>query len=498
MLRAILELSLRHRVVVQTLAALWMIYGVWTAGHAKLEVLPDFAPPQAEVQTEAPGLAPEQVERFVTLPIETALGGVAGLETLRSDSIPGLSVVRAVFSEDTDPYRVRQLLAESLGDVISRLPPGVEAPHITPLTSATMDVLKLGLTSERLDAMALRTLADWTVRPRLLMVPGVARVNVFGGEREEIQIQPRSQSLLAHGLSLTDLLTAAQAAVASAGAGYVDTPNQRIVIEASGVAASTAAIGQAVVKQAAHVPLRIADVASVREAPALAFGDALIGGKPGVLIAVSSSYGANTVEVTRAVEAALAELAPALASQHVTLHPALHRPANFVDNSLANLRSTLLIGSALVVAVLLVLLRDARAAAISLVAIPLSLLSAVIVLSRLGFSLNTLSLGGLAIAIGELVDDAIIGVENILRRLRENERAGRPERAHAVVRAASIEVRSSVNFATFAVALVFLPLLSLHGLQGKFFAPLALAYLAAVMASLVTALVVTPALALTF
>jgi CzcA family heavy metal efflux pump len=498
MLQAILEGSLRHRTLVLILASLWVAYGVWSAQHAKLEVLPDFAPPQADIQTEAPGLAPEQVERFVTLPVESALGGVSGLETLRSESIQGLSVVRAVFADGTDPYRVRQLLAENLGDVATRLPPGVAPPHISPLTSATMDVLKFGLTSDALTPMQLRTLADWTLRPRLLMVPGVARINVFGGEVDQIQIQPRSQALVAHGLGLVDLLTAAQAAVANAGAGYVDTPNQRIVIEVASLEASATAIGQAIVKPTPSVPLRIADVARVREAPALAFGDALIGGEPGVLLAISAAYGANTVEVTHAVEAALAELEPALVRQQVTLHAALHRPANFVDNSLKNLRSTLLIGSALVVAVLFAFLRNARAALVSLTAIPISLLSAVIVLTSAGFSLNTMSLGGLAIAIGNVVDDAIVDVENILRRLRENVHAGHPKTTYAVVLAASLEVRGSVIFATFAVAFVFLPLLALRGLQGKFFAPLALAYLAAVMASLVTALVVTPALTLTF
>ncbi|HXZ86089.1 MAG TPA: efflux RND transporter permease subunit, partial [Myxococcota bacterium] len=496
MIQAILEVSLRHRAVVLILAALWVAVGVWMADHEKLEVLPDFAPPQAQIQTEAPGLAPEQVEQLVTLPVESALAGVPGLEALRSESIQGLSAVTAVFAENSDPYQVRQLLSQNLETLAGRLPPGVAAPHVSPLTSATMDVLKFGLTSQRRSLMELRTLADWTVRPRLLTVPGVARVNVFGGEVAEIQIQPSVRALAAHGLTLIDLLGAAQAATATAGAGYVDTPNQRVAIAVSGIGASPAAIAQVAVRQTGAAPLRIGDVAEVREAPALAFGDALIDGEPGVLLTLSAAYGANTMEVTHAIEAALDELVPLFATEHVTLHPALHRPANFVDNSLRNLRSTLAIGSALVVAVLIAFLGNVRATAVSLAAIPLSLLSAVIVLSLLGISLNTMSLGGLAIAIGEVVDDAIIDVENILRRLRENRAAGSPRSTSAVVLGASLEVRSSVVFATFAVALVFIPLLGLHGLPGKFFAPLALAYLAAVLASLVTALVVTPALAL--
>jgi CzcA family heavy metal efflux pump len=496
MLQRILEASLRQRRAVLVLAAAWIAYGLHVASRAPLEVLPDFAPPQADVQTEAPGLSPEQVEQLVTRPIESALGGVPGLETLRSESIQGLSVVNVVFAEGTDPYRVRQLVAESLSDVTTQLPEGVAAPHVSPLTSATMDVLKVALLSQERTLMELRTLASAIVRPRFLMVPGVARVNLFGGDALEIQIQPRLAELQARGISLDELVAAARAAVANPGAGYIDTPNQRIVIEAAGVGASAEAIGQALLRETSSTPLRIADVARVVEAPALAFGDALIDGKPGVLLTISSSYGANTMDVTARLEAALGELAPLFASERVTLSKPLHRPANFVDRSLDNLRETLAIGSALVIAVLVALLRNRRAIAVSLAAIPLSLLSAVIVLVQLGVTLNTMSLGGLAIAIGEVVDDAIIDVENILRRLRQNAVAGQPRGTYAVVLGASLEVRGAVIFATLAVALVFAPLLGLHGLQGKFFAPLALAYLAAVMASLATALVVTPALAL--
>jgi CzcA family heavy metal efflux pump len=314
----------------------------------------------------------------------------------------------------------------------------------------------------------------------------------------EIQLQPRLAELNAHGVSLSELLAAASAATASPGAGYIDTPNQRIVIEAAGVGASTEAIGQTLIRQTASAPLRIADVARVSEAPALAFGDALIDGEPGVLLTISSSYGTNTMDVTARLEAALAELAPLFASERVTLSKPLHRPANFVDRSLANLRETLIVSSALVIAVLVALLRNRRAIAVSLAAIPLSLISAVIVLVHLGVTLNTMSLGGLAIAIGEVVDDAIIDVENILRRLRENAEAATPRTTHDVVLGASLEIRGAVTFATFAVVLVFIPLLGLGGLPGKFFGPLALSYLAAVVASLLTALLVTPALTLAF
>lgn len=496
MLQAIVARSLQHRRVVIALAIALGLYGVWTARHAKLDVLPDFAPPQVEIQTEAPGFAPDQVELLVTLPIETALGGVTGMEALRSESIPGLSVITAVFRDDVDVYKARQVVAENLADIAPRLPAGVPPPRLSPLTSATMDVLKVGFTSRARTPMELRTLVEWTIRPRLLMVPGVARVNVFGGEVRQVQVQVSAASARAHGVTVADVVGAARAATATRGAGFVDTAAQRIVLEAVGNARTGGDVGATVVAASGAAPLRIADLAEVREAAAPAFGDALIQGEPGVLLTLSAAYGANTMEVTAALERALDELGPLLARADVTLHPALHRPASFVEAAIANLRGALLLGTLLVVVVLLVFLQDLRAAFVSLTAIPLSLLAAVIVLTRCGVTLNTMSLGGLAIAIGEVVDDAIIDVDNIVRRLRANRAAAEPRSAFAVALAASLEVRRAVVFATMAVALVFAPLLLLGGLQGKFFAPLAASYLLAVVASLAVALTVTPALAL--
>src|SRR6185369_15508566 len=413
-----------------------------------------------------------------------------------SESIQGLSVVNAVFSDDTDVHLARQALAERLADIGPRLPAGVSPPRLSPLTSATMDVLKIGLTSHVRSPMELRTLADWTIRPRLLMVPGIARVNVFGGEVRQLQVQVRPAAARAHGVALRDVVATARAATALRGAGFVETANQRIVLDAVGSARTADELGATVVASGGGLPVRLADVATVTDGPAPLFGDAIVQGEPGVLLTLSSTYGANTMEVTRALEAALAELGPQLERDGVTLHPALHRPASFVDSAIGTLRRSLVLGAALVVVVLLAFLQDGRAALVSLTAIPLSLLTAVIVLTRFGVTLNTMSLGGLAIAIGEVVDDAIIDVDNIVRRLRENRAAPAPRSAYTVALDASLEVRRAVVFATMAVVLVFLPLLALGGLQGKFFAPLALAYLLAILASLVVALTVTPALAL--
>ena len=496
MLRPILLFSLRSRGVVLALAAALLVYGTWSAAHVKLDVLPDFAPPQVEVQTEAPGLSPEQVEALVTQPVEQALGGLAGLRSLRSESIQGLSVVRAVFAEDVDPHAARQLLAESVASATSRLPVGVGPPRLSPLTSATMDVLKLGLVSDRLSPMELRTLADWTVRPRLLMVPGVARVNVFGGEVRQVQIRPRLDALVAHGLGLGDVVVAARDAVAIRGAGFVETANQRVTLAAQGEPVSLEALAENPIAVRDGLPLRLGDVVDVVEAAAPRFGDALIQGRPGVLLTLSSQWGANTLDVTYALEAALAELAPLFEREGVVVYPALHRPANFIEASLGSVRTALLVGSALVIAVLALFLRDLRTAFISVTAIPLSLLAAVVVLRLHGATLNTMTLGGLAIAIGEVVDDAIVDVENIARRLRENGARPDPLPALRVVLDASLEVRRSIGFATACVVLVFVPLLTLGGLAGSFFSPLAQSYLLAVLASLLVAVTVTPALSL--
>jgi CzcA family heavy metal efflux pump len=489
--------ALKHRRIVVVLAAAFLVYGALAARHAKLEALPDFAPPRVDVQTEAPGLAPEQVERLVTQPIETALGGVADVESLRSESIQGLSIVNVTFAETSDVFRSRQLVGESLAEVGARLPANVRPPRLSPLTSATMDVLKIGLTSRVRTPLELRTIADWTMRPRLLMVPGVVRVNVFGGEVRQLQVQVDPQRARAHGVSLADVAAATRAAAALHAGGFVETAAQRLVLDVGESIHDGADLGATVVTTSAGLPLRVADLATVTEAGAPRFGDAVVQGEPGVLLTLSTAYGANTMEVTRELEAAIEELRPGLERDGVLLYPALHRPASFVESAIGNLERALLVGAVLVVFVLVAFLRDARAAFVSLTAIPLSLLGAVAALRLLGVTLNTMSLGGLAIAIGEVVDDAIVDVDNIVRRLRANRAAASPRPAFAVVLGASLEVRRAVVFATGAVALVFLPLLTLGGLQGRFFAPLALSYLLAIGISLVIALTVTPALALT-
>jgi CzcA family heavy metal efflux pump len=494
MLKRLVEISLGARGVVITLALGFIAYGLFVTTHAKLDVFPEFVQPQAAVQTEAPGLAPEQVEALVTRPVENALNGAGDLDSIRSESIQGLSVVTAVFKEGTDIHIARQMLTERLAQLGGELPAGVASPKMEPLTSSTMDLLKFGLTSEKLSPMALRTFADWTVRPRLLSVPGVAATKVFGGEVRQLQIQVRPDRLRAFGISVQDVSAAASAATGVRGAGFVETPAQRLVLQTEGQSLTAAQLGEVVVTQRDGRSIRLKDVANVVEAAEPKFGDAIINGQPGVLMTTSSQYGANTMEVTRGVEAALEELKPMFGAMGIHYTPALHRPATFIEIAIHNMKTSLLIGAVLVGVVLFLFLLDLRTALISFTAIPLSLLAAVVVLDRLGVTLNTMTLGGLAAVLGVVVDDAIITVENILRRLRENLTITPPRPLFNVVLDATLEVRNSVVYATFVVAMVFLPVLTMTGLQGKFFGPLGIAFILANLASLLVALTVTPSL----
>lgn len=494
MIPFIIRLSIRYPGVVVALAGLAVVYGLYTLSRAHLDVFPEFSPKQVVIQTEAPGMSAELVEAQVTQRIESALAGVTGIETLRSQSIPGLSVVTVVFREGSGIYLNRQVVNERLALLSAQLPRGVTAPAMTPLTSSASTVLGIGLTSKTRSLMELRSLVDWTLRPHLLSVQGVADVNVFGGEVLQWQIQVEPEKLLGYGLSLQDVLNAARGATGVRGAGFIETRNQRIGLASEGQPADAAELGQVILASPNGRVIRLADVAKVVVAPAPSISAAAIDGKPGVFLMVQGQLGANTRAVTRRLEKALQELAPVLAESQVELYPRMFRPANFIETAVDNVRSDLLAGSALVVSVLFLFLFNVRTAFICATAIPVSLLAAVLVLDLFGVGLNIMVLGGLAIAIGEVVDDAIIDTENIFRKLRENRLLPEPLLPERVILQASVEVRSSVVYATFIVALVFFPLLTLSGVAGKLFAPLGLAYIFAILASLAVAVTLTPAL----
>ncbi|SDD60289.1 heavy metal efflux pump, CzcA family [Sphingomonas sp. YR710] len=493
MLTALVRWSLSYPRLLVFAGLLFLAYGGIKLADARFDVFPEFVPAQADVQTEAPGLTAEQVEQLVTRPIEQAVNGAAGVAMVRSESIQGLSVVNISFAEGADPFRARQVVSESLAEVAATLPAGVDAPKVAPLTSSTMDLLKVGFTSDRLSPAALRDTIQYVVRPRMLAVPGVARATLYGGVISRIEVRVDPRALAARGIGFADVIAAVKSATGVIGGGYIDTPQQRILIETRGQARGPADIAATQVANHAGTITRIGDIASVMAGPSPDIGGAIIMGKPGVLISMSSQYGANTLATTHAVERALAELEPALAARGVNVQHGLHRPANFIETALINIAWDLLIGALLIAIVLFLFMRDLRTVLISFISIPLSLVAAVTVLSGLGYTINTMTLGGLAVALGVIVDDAVIDVENIVRRLRGAAAGVPPVRT---ILLASIEVRAPVIYATLVVAAVLVPVLLLHGLQGAFFSPLAAAFILATMASLCVAIIVTPALSL--
>ncbi len=492
-MQALVRFSIRFYGVIVGLAFLIVVYGLYSLTRANLDVFPEFSPTQVVIQTESPGLSADLVETLVTQPIENAVAGTVGIDTMRSQSIPGLSVVTIIFTEGTDVYRNRQVVAERLATLTSLLPHNV-IPNITPLASSASTVLGLGLTSDTRSLLELRTLVDWTVRPHLMAVPGVADVNVFGGDVRQFQLQVEPDKLIRYHLSLQDVLTAASRATGVRGAGFIENNNQRILINSEGQALTPAILAKMPVLHRDGQTVRLGDIGQVVEGAAPAISAASINGKSGIYLSVQGQLGANTKAVTEAIEKAMYELEPELAAEKVKLYPKLFRPANFIETAISGVQTDILIGSVLVITVLFLFLFNVRTAFISATAIPLSLLTAIIVLGYFGIGLNIMVLGGLAIALGEVVDDAIIDTENIFRRLRENRLLAEPRPAFSVVFEASMEVRSSVVYATIIVAMVFMPLLTLSGVAGKLFAPLGYAYIAAILASLLVALTLTPAL----
>ncbi len=482
------------RVAVLVLAGLLVFFGLSEVRRAPLDVFPEFAPPLVEIQTEAPGLSTTEVESLISSPIENAVNGVIGLKTLRSKSVLGLSSVVLILDGNADLLRTRQLVQERLAIVSSQLPAVSKPPVILSPLSSTSRVLKIGLSSKTLTQVEMSTLARWTIRPRLMAVPGVANVAIWGQRDRQFQVLVDPDRLRDHGVTLNEVMQATRDAVSPAAGGFIDTPNQRLAVAQRALVAGVAELQEVPVTFRGGFPIRVRDVARVVEGFPQPIGDAVINDGPGILLIVEKQPTGNTLDVTRNVEAALDALRPGL--KEVEVDSTIFRPATFIEMSLANLNRALLFGAILVVIILVAFLFEWRTALISLTALPLSLISAALVIRYMGQTINTMVLAGLAIALGEVVDDAIIDVENIVRRLRLNRAAGNPESALQVIFKASLEVRSAVVYASLIVALVFLPVFFLEGLAGSFFRPLALSYVLAVLASLVVALTVTPALSM--
>ena len=493
MLSTLVRFSIRFYGIVVALAIIVLLYGSYCFTTAGLDIFPEFAPKRVIIQSEAPGLSAEQVEVLVTRQIETAISGLVGMESVRSESIQGLSIITATFKEQTDIYRNRQLISERLGVSSANLPLGI-TPVAIPLSSSSATVLTIGLNSETKDLMALRSLVDWTVVPRLLAIPGVADVNVFGGEVGQLQIQVDPIQMQRFNLTLNEIIEAATRASVIQGGGFVENKNQRIALQVTGQPSSPEQFGKIIVKREQGRNITLGEVSTIRYAPEPPISAAQIGGKTGIVLMVIGQYGANTLTVSRQVEQMLQEFEPVFKNEAITFYEHLFRPADYIERSIANLSGHLLMGGLFVLIILYLFLFNFRTAFISALAIPVSLMGAVIVLLESGVHLNIMVLGGLAIALGEVVDDAIIDTENIFRRLRENRLLGVPLSVTNVVYTASLEVRSSVVYASFIVALVFVPLLTLNGVAGRLFAPLGYSYILAILVSLLVALTLTPAL----
>ncbi len=507
MMRAVIASALRLRVPVVALSVVLIVVGIRTARDAPFDVFPEFAPPLVEIQTEAPGLSTADVEALVSVPLEAAMNGVPGLKTLRSKSVLGLSSVVLIFADGTDRLAARQLVQERLARVATTLPNAAHPPVILSPLSSLSRVMKVGMSSDTLSQVELTTLAKWTVRPRLMSIPGVANVAIWGQRDRQIQVLVDPERLRASNVSLPEVITAARDATSVTAGGFIETPNQRLAVAhtpavtaAPHLAAMVIAPPPAGTNRNAALPTptgnirRIGDVAAVVEGFPPPIGDGIINGGPGLLLIVEKQPDGNTLQVTRDVEKALDALRPGLSG--VDVDSTIFRPATFIEMSIGNLNRALLIGCLLVVFVLAIFLWDWRTAAISLMAIPLSLLAAAVVLRYRGGTLDTMVIAGLIIALGEVVDDAIIDVENIVRRLRLNRALPDPLPAFQVVLDASLEVRSAVVYGSVIVVLVFLPVFFLDGLAGSFFRPLALSYVLAIAASLLVALIVTPAMSL--
>ena len=492
MFNAIVRFSLRNRLFVLAAALLLMVYGAYTASRTPVDVFPDLNKPVVTVLTEAGGMAPEEVEQLVSFPIETSLNGMPGVTRVRSVSGVGLSIVYAEFDWGTDVYRNRQQVAERLGLVKEGLP-GDISPMMGPVSSIMGEIMLIALPIDvaRTDPMKAREYADFVLRPRLLSIPGVSQVIPIGGEVRQLRVQPDTARMAQFGVSLAQVTDALRGFAANTSGGFIDLNNREYLIRNLGRTTRLEDVKGLSVAYRNGMPVLLEQVASVAYAPAFKRGDAGMNGKPAVIVSVQKQPDGDTVRLTRDIEDALAELKqglPAGISQPVVLF----RQANFIEAGVGNVVEALRDGAILVAIVLFAFLLSARTTLISLVAIPLSLAVTALAFHLLGQSINVMTLGGLAIAIGELVDDAVVDVENILRRLKERDKTG-----HSVLETiwhASVEVRSGIVYATVIVVLVSIPLFALPGIEGRLFAPLGIAYIVSILASMLVSMTVTPVL----
>jgi len=493
MLDRLIRYALDNRAIVLGLSLLLLLLGAQTVRELPVEVLPDLTKPTVIVLTESPGLAPEEVEANVTLPIERALMGVAGLTRLRSNSDVGLSLVYAEFGWGTDIYRARQFVQERLQGVRGTLPAGVE-PFLTPVASLMGEILLVGLrsTNVAVPPREVRSLADWVVRPRLQSIPGLAEVLNMGGGIKQVQVQPDPLKMQAHGVTYEELERAAKEAAGNTTGGFIDSGPTEIMVRNLAMTVRLEDIARTVVRRTGDRAIRIADVAEVGWGIEPMRGDGSVNGVRGVIMSITKSPGFDTLMLTDQIEAALAELQPTLPPGVETV--VLFRQADFITNAIGNLKSAIVEGAVMVTVVIFLFLLNFRTTFITLMAMPLSFAITLLTFRWFGISVNSMTLGGLAVAIGMVVDDAIVDVENVFRRLRENAALPKPHPRLEVIARASGEVRNSILYATLLIILVFLPLLGLSGVEGRLFSPIATATIISMVASFVVSLTAIPVL----
>jgi len=498
-MKRLIQWSVEHHWMVLAFSVLLFAAGSWTARDMPVDVFPDLTAPTVTILTEGHGMAPDEMESLVTFPIESAINGASSVRRVRSATAVGIAVVWVEFDWGTDIFMARQIVAEKLSLVGGALPPQVERPVLAPISSIMGEILFFAISSEHDDPLALRTVADTVVRRRLLAVAGVSQVTPIGGAERQYQVITHPDQLRANNVSLTELLAAVRGASQNTSAGIFTEGPQEYVLQAIGRVRNPDEIGESVVALRGARPVLVKDVADVREGGALKRGEGSRSGKPAVIVGVQKQPGANTIELTARLDRELDVLLKEL-PEGMTIDRKIFRQADFIEVAVDNVVKALRDGGLLVILIVLLFLANLRAAAITLTAMPLSLSAAILILGAFGVSINTMTLGGMAIAIGALVDDAIIDVENVVRRLREN--AARPEAERLpsadVVRDATLEIRTSIVFATVIIVLVFLPVFGLSGIEGRLLTPLAFAYIISLLASLLVAIVVTPALSYAF
>ena len=493
MFNRLIAWALNNRLLILAATVVLFVAGAYTLGQMPTDVFPEFAPPQVVIQTEAPGMAPTDVESLITYPLESAINGAPGVDNVRSQSSVGLSTITVVFDSGTNIYLDRQLVNERVQGVMSRLPAGTQPPTMLPVTSAVGWLVKYALVSDSVSPEELRTLSDWDIRPRLLSLGGIASVVAIGGEVKQYQVRLDPRRLLAYHVGLDEVRQALEESNLNVPGAFLQDHGSELIVNGVGRITSLDDLKNTVVTRRGGVPITVGNLADVGFGGEVKRGDGAYGLKDAVIGTVSKAYGADTLTTTEKVDKALAEIKSQLPAG-VTLETEVFRQANFIDTAIHNLKLALIEGALIVIAVLFLFLMNWRASFITFLSMPASFVGGILVMHALGIGINSMTLGGLAIAIGEVVDNGIITVENVVRRLRLNRNAREPVAAIQVVFDAVREILNSVVYATLIVILIFMPIFFLQGLAGRIFSPLGIAYIASVLASLVVAVTAVPAL----